>query len=192
MERPKYVRKFAYFKGPAHNHVLQCHGIKYQGLATPDGLIRCMFGPLLGITHDALIMSKSGLLVMLSKFTKGMLSPLSFQYALYGDSAYAISAFLLRPFKGIVDRSKSRANYYFSTARISVEWQFGLVDALWQGLLFRRLQKLWEGAMHQRFMVAVFLSNIYVCMYGRDVSNTCQTFNTDPPTVEEYLWETEE
>ena len=80
--------------------VVQAHGVKHQGVMTPDGIIRFFIGPFFGIEHDATIWRLSGLADLLRDYTKGMKSPGGDQYCWFGDSTYPLTKYLLRPFKG--------------------------------------------------------------------------------------------
>jgi nuclease HARBI1 len=63
----------------------RAHGIKFQSVVTPDGLIACLFGPVAGNWHDAFVIGVSGKLVQLAK-----LMPVGHPvFTLYGNTAYA-------------------------------------------------------------------------------------------------------
>jgi hypothetical protein len=146
-----------------------------------------MYGPFFGTVHDAKMLKDSGLLDDL-KAIGDVRAASGVQLALYGDSAYPLSKYLLRPFKGAnLTADRRRVNYHFSTGRICVEWGLGLMTSLWQALSFDRYQKIAETSVARTYIVATFLTNLYVCMYGRDVSSTCQRFDLDPVSIEEYM-----
>ena len=85
-----------------------------------------------------------------------------------------------------VEWAERKVNYTLSTARICVEWGFGATDQLWRGLTIAQNLKLQEGVPVQSITVAVFLSNLYTCMYGKDCSSTAAAFDLDPPSLDEY------
>ena len=48
--RPTYYQKHAY---SGHK---RCHGLKFQSVVTPDGLIACLWGPMNGNRNDSHMM----------------------------------------------------------------------------------------------------------------------------------------
>jgi hypothetical protein len=58
--RPTRFQRAAY---SGHKHT---HGIKFQSIVTPDGLIVCLFGPIPGSRHDSFMLAESGLLQQLT------------------------------------------------------------------------------------------------------------------------------
>ena len=74
----------------------RCHAVKYQGVATPDGLIICLHGPYEGKRHDAGVFARSGLCTQLEQH---MNMPGGGAYALYGDAAYPLSVYLQKGYR---------------------------------------------------------------------------------------------
>ena len=74
-----------------------CHGIKFQSIAVPEGFIACLQGPWPSKTHDACMLCDSGLIEKLEANmpTNGN----GVVYAMYGDLAYAQSIYLLSGFR---------------------------------------------------------------------------------------------
>ena len=76
----------------------RCHGIKFQSVVTPDGLVALLFGPIEGSRHDSHMLNESGLLDQLNN-----IMPVGPQhppvYSLYGDPAYPQSLHLLGGFR---------------------------------------------------------------------------------------------
>jgi nuclease HARBI1 len=71
------------------------HGIKFQSVVTPDGLITCLFGPVPGSRHDSHLLAESNLLPQL----RALMPPGHPVYAFYGDSAYPQSRYLIGGFR---------------------------------------------------------------------------------------------
>ena len=65
----------------------RCHGIKFQSVATPDGLFASMYGPVSGNRHDSFLLSNSGLLNKLQEFMPDDAPEdiAAVIYSLYGD-----------------------------------------------------------------------------------------------------------
>ena len=47
------------------------HGLKFQALTVPDGLIAAMFGPVEGRLHDSTMLGLSNLMIMICTFLSG-------------------------------------------------------------------------------------------------------------------------
>ncbi|KFH61705.1 hypothetical protein MVEG_12457, partial [Podila verticillata NRRL 6337] len=75
-----------------HKHV---HAMKYQSVATPDGIIVHLSGPYAGNRHDSRLFEMSGLAPILWTHAKG---DQNCQLTLYGDPAYTVSDIMQRPF----------------------------------------------------------------------------------------------
>jgi len=76
------------------------HGIKFQSVVVPNGLVANMFGPFEGRRHDAALLADSGLLTKLDALPGLAVNGNAF--ALYGDPAYPLRPQLLCPFRGAV------------------------------------------------------------------------------------------
>ncbi|XP_061188015.1 uncharacterized protein LOC133196090 [Saccostrea echinata] len=74
------------------------HGLKFQSVMAPNGLIANLSGPYEGKRHDAGIFRESNLA---NDLLRNMNSPNGEPFCLYGDAAYPINQHLLGPFKGI-------------------------------------------------------------------------------------------
>jgi hypothetical protein len=57
--RPTYFQKRIY---SGHK---RCHGLKFQSVTIPDGLMACLFGPINGNRHDSYMLAQSQLLLKL-------------------------------------------------------------------------------------------------------------------------------
>ena len=86
--RPTYFQKQAY---SGHK---RCHGLKFQSVVTPDGLIALLWGPMNGNRHDSHMLRQSKLLQQL----QNMMPVNGITYALYGDPAYPQSQYLFGGF----------------------------------------------------------------------------------------------
>ena len=86
-----------------YQHVLysghrRIHGLKTQGLVFPNGIQPFPYGPINGSRHDSFVLSSSGIVREL----RGACQRLGSRFVLFGDSAYPISRFLFRMFKGVM------------------------------------------------------------------------------------------
>ena len=82
--RPTYFQRHAY---SGHK---RCHGLKFQSVVTPDGLIVCLWEPMNGNRHGSHMLRESHLLQQLDE----MMLVNRVIYALYGDPAYLQSLYV--------------------------------------------------------------------------------------------------
>lgn len=160
-----------------HKHY---HGLDYQAINSPDGLVIQIFGPVPSRYNDMYMVGKSRLPEMIKKeFTVHR-----WQYFVYGDQGYLSSPFLLA---GIRDAQgiEKHVNYKWSKTRISSEWSFNRIITLWQMLDCTRMQKTQQRLVAVWYLVSVLLTNCYACMTGD--SQASRYFEVKPPSLEEYL-----
>ncbi|CAB1115709.1 unnamed protein product [Ectocarpus sp. CCAP 1310/34] len=140
------------------------HALKYQGADIPDGIIRQLWGSMLGRRHDIAMMGQSSLLQHLEQwFNDAAGTP----YYLYGDPAHPVPPWLLAPYKGVLTPLQQAFNTNMSAVRVTVEWGFGKR---------RRLGK--------QYAVAGILTNCHSCFYG---NSTFKYFGVKPPSLTSYL-----
>ena len=103
------------------------HGLAFQSLVLPNGMIGDMWGPAPGRRHDSYLLRKSQLNTRLVALQEGK----PFQGKVYGDAAYAILSHVDRGYRGAnLTNAQKAYNTELSRVRISVEWQFGKIVQL--------------------------------------------------------------
>ena len=141
----------------------RCHGIKLQSVVTPDGLIALLFGYIAGSRHDAFMLAQSGLIHDLRNIMPEG-SPI---FALYGDTAYTQSTYLLGGFRYAQPGSnEAQWNTKMSRVREAVEWLFKENVTQWAFLDFKNRMKILKFPVAKYYMVAAFLTNLRTCCYG--------------------------
>ena len=168
-----------------YQHVLysghkRVHGIKFQGIVFPNGIQPFPYGPINGNRHDSFVLSSSGILDVL----RGCANRLGQVHALFGDSAYPISPYLYRMYKGVMSAAQAMFNRDMSPLRVSVEWGFGKIVALWPFLDYRKKHQVLLAPCGLYFGVANVLTNMHTCLYGNIVASR---FDMEPPTMEAYM-----
>merc|ERR1711988_1931431 len=90
-----------------YQHVLysghkRIHGLKTQGSVFPNGIQPFPFGPINGSRHDSHVLHESGIVDELRDICRGTAATpgLGQDYVMFGDSAYPISRWLWRMYKG--------------------------------------------------------------------------------------------
>jgi hypothetical protein len=81
-----------------YNGKYRCHGIKFQNVVGPNGMVMDHCGPYLGSEHDSSMLGYSGFLDRFAGCV-GLLGDPD-HFAIFGDPAYSISNYLLRPHGG--------------------------------------------------------------------------------------------
>lgn len=173
------INQEEYYSG--HKRV---HGIKYQSVLTPDGLIINLKGAFPGRRHDAGIFRETNLY---QELEQNAMFPNDENYVLYGDQAYGVRRLLLSPYPGQLANLLPYQivfNNSMKVLRVSVEWGFQKVVGLFAFVDFKKNQKLLVSDLETFYKCAVFLTNCHTCLYG---SQTAQYFNIMPPILEEYI-----
>ena len=157
------------------------HGLKFQSVAIPNGLIGNLKGPYEGRRHDSTMLYQSGLLTELQANAVVNGNPL----CIYGDPAYPLSVHLQAPFLTPNLTADQRAyNKEMSKVRVSVEWLFGNVKNYFKYIDYHKMLKIGLSAVGKQFIVCGLLQNAHACLYGNIVSDF---FDLQPPTIEEYF-----
>ena len=94
---PSYFQKLMYSRHKC------CHDIKFQSIATPDGLFASMYGPVNANRHDLFLLSTIGLLDKLQFLCHFF--PGRDAVALYGDPAYPQSIYIFGGYKNPLNGS---------------------------------------------------------------------------------------
>ena len=105
-----------------YNRHKPVHGIKFQSVVTPDGLIANLSGPFEGKRHDSTMLHESGLLNDLRRVAFHNGQPL----CLYSDLTYPLGVHLQAPFEGnnltphmeLYNESGWQWKYYLETFQI--------------------------------------------------------------------------
>lgn len=164
----------------AYNGWKRRHCIKFQSVATPDGMIASLAGPFVGRHNDLHMIAKSNLIAAWASVFLGLCS-------MFGDEGHAVQhPHIHTPFAGQPAPGTARANFNLATSRVRepVEWPFGGLIVKFPHLDARGNCQLLGTNIGQTCRVAVLLYNCRNCMQPQEVS---QHFGCKPPTPEEYL-----
>jgi DDE superfamily endonuclease len=136
------------------------HGIKFQGVVAPDGMIVFLYGPECGNRRDSVLWHDSGLRQMLEDIMPED-DPDNI-YKLYGDPAYQGGLYLDRPYRNPAPGSLgARINTKMSTLRQCIEWTFGNLVTFYGFLSWRREMKIFHKPIAKYYVVACFLWNLH-------------------------------
>ncbi len=157
------------------------HGLKFQSIICPNRLIAHCTGPMEGRHHDAYVYFLSGI----NNGLANKVDQQGRQMAIFGDSAYALHRYLLKPFKGHnLSTEQEEFNHKASPVRQSVEWGFGKVISLFAFLDFAKNQKFLLQPLKEYYLVSTLLTNAHTYLYG---SQTSDYFEVDPPHLLDYF-----
>ena len=158
----------------------RAHGLAFQSLVLPNGMIGHFYGPEVGRRHDTHLLHTSGLNGTLAELQEG--NPI--QYKVYGDAAYPIMSHVTRGFLGAnLNDAQKMYNKRLASVRVSVEWTFGKIVNTYSFVGDRNL-KIRNQPVAPYYLVAALLCNAHTCMYG---SQTGTAFDIAAPTLEEYF-----
>lgn len=165
-----------------HNGHKKVHTIKFQSIATPNGLIANLYGPVDGKRHDSAMLAQSQVLNQVQRLS---FNPHGDILCLYGDPAYPLSPHLRSPFRGARLTDDQRAwKKSISEVWVSVEWIFGDVINYFKFLDFKKNLKTCSSAISKMYISCALMQNAQACIYG---STTSEFFQISPPTIQEYF-----
>lgn len=176
VSRPMHGQRLLY---NGHKRV---HGLKFQSVVIPNGLIANMCGPYEGRKHDSSMLHESNLLTDLRRVAwTNAGDPL----CIYGDPAYPLNVHLQTPYRGAnLTADMGRYNKAMSEVRVSVEWLFGNISNFFKFIDFKKQLKVGLSAVGKMYLVCALLENARTCLYGNIVS---EFFDVTPPTLQEYF-----
>ena len=158
------------------------HGIKFQSVVAPNGLMASLFGPVEGRRHDSGMLVDSGLLQELSHYS---FAPDGTPLCIYGDPAYPLHVHLQGPFKGAhLTPPEVQFNKAMSQVRVSVQWLFGNIVNYFAFLDFKKNLKIGLSPVSKMYIVCALLRNAHSCLYQ---SSTSKFFEIDPPQIQDYF-----
>ena len=154
------------------------HGLVFEMITFPDGMVGRAFGPVSGRHHDHYLARRSRLLHLL---VQGGLRG----FRLFGDKAYVgFGARIIHPFIAAAVGSVQAAwNTHTSAYRISVENDIGNIYS--RCACLQNDMRLETQVPENWFQVAVLMNNIHTCVYHN--SQTAIRFGCAPPSLQEYM-----
>ena len=174
------------FQKTVYNGHKKVHAIKFQSVVAWDGMIAHMNGPWVGSRHDSGIFEESGLHNVLDELPYVTFGNTSTPVALYADDGYALTPRVFCPFPdGRMDARHQAFNTAMSQSRITVEWSYGRICALWRSLNLKDNQKIFKSPIGVFYLVGTLLTNCVSCIEGGNSITDHAGFRT--PSLEEYL-----
>lgn len=162
------------------------HGIKFQSVVAPNGLIVDLWGPMDGRRGDGYMLRESRLESRLQQFCAITGS----DYYVYGDPAYPLTPYIMRGLKGPMTAIEAAFCQAMSRERITVEWGYHLITEKWRMLDCVAQQKVRKSPIAINYAVAALLTNVHSCFYGNEISLHYMRVYGErlkPPSVEDYL-----
>jgi hypothetical protein len=166
------------------------HGLKWQSICAPVGLILDLFGPLVGRHSDSTMLGRSNLEAKLAAVS----AAIGYHIIVYADSAYAATPHVMRGLKRnmIHTYAQRRCNKVTNRVRTSVEWGFGVMKKDWPFLEHPGNAKIFQSPIGLIWPLAALLSNCKTCYVGGNIIS--DFFQPDPaapirlaPTLAQYL-----
>ena len=160
------------------------HGLKYQAVMVPDGLIVWLFGPRTCRRFDTTMLTESGLLEEIEAIQER----LGVDVCLYGDPAYRCGPAMQTGFNSAQredDPTKDQYSRSMNSMRTAVEWGFGIVIIKFPWVDNKSANKVGKIPVGLYYHAAVLLTNCITCVEGGNQISTF--FDLQPPLLEEYL-----
>ena len=160
----------------------KCHSLKYQAIATPDGLIAHLGGPFSGRRHDARMVTLSNIEDYLHHHCN---DPAGQSLNLYGDEGYPRQEPILAPFRGLLTPAQNSINEAMRHPCLCVEWVFGVLSNYWRFCHESQNLRIGMSPVGKFYPVQALLVNLQMCLGRR--SSTTSFYDLQPPSVETYL-----
>lgn len=161
------------------------HGLLYQAITTPDGLIAHISHPVPGRRHDLFALRESGVYDQLWDMWQNTAEVDRFH--IFGDPAYIPGTGILSNFRGSTPTmtiAQRELYHALNKCRTFVEWGFAQVIQLFPFLNCLNKQKLGLSPITTWYRSSCILFNIHKCCYG---GQTNDFFECPPPTLRQYL-----
>lgn len=158
------------------------HCLIYQTVTTPDGLMFGMYGPVEGRRHDLTLLRES----RWDDIWREALFIDGEWFYVYGDSAYLLRPWMMRPFtRGVCSAEETFFNTRMSEVRVCVEQNYKDLKQLWCSQDFARRLKVRQAPIALLYKMSALLTNFRTCLY-KDGQIT-EFFDVPAPSLEEYL-----
>jgi hypothetical protein len=160
------------------------HGLKYQVIITPDGIISSLSPPFPGPRNDWFMTQRTGLILKLQQVMAG-----HERLYLYGDPAYSCSWGILAPYSHpdgfrYLSPGQRAFNQHLAKARIAVENGLGIIQNFFTRTAFAEAIQPCKQEPAAHYFASGFLTNLLTCLRANLVSDR---FWCSPPDLWEYL-----
>lgn len=176
---------FVYTARPIHgqeslyNGWKRGHGLKFQGLSFPDGIIGSFHGPVPGRRHDEFLVLQSRIRESIRFYQVEY----DMNIKIYGDQGYHQDDVILCPL-ALQSEGSTEWNKLMSSLRVSVEWAFRDLKNIWQTLRMKLYLRNLQTPVGLMCIVCCLLCNCKTCLYGNTISSY---FDCPPMSLEDYL-----
>jgi hypothetical protein len=165
-----------------YNGWKKLHGLKWQTVALPNGMLFHAWGPVSMRHNDLFTYRYSRINEIIARLQEDE----QLQFVIYGDSAYIVvnkSHIRARHSNLFVGARYVLENRVLSTCREVIEWNYGDVGRMWALVDYKKVLKLNKMPVAKMYLTALLLKDAYTCMNG---SNTSSFFNLSPPSLEHW------
>ena len=148
-------------------------------LGTPDGLEFAFYGPVEGRRHDLTLFRSSGWNTVLQE----SLNTATRKFYIFGDQAYVLRLWLIKPFTGNISPEQAVFNAEMSSLRVAIEHNYKDLKQMWTSQDFARKLKVRQAPIGMLYKAPALLRNLRTCAYRG--GQTIATFRVDLPTIDE-------
>ena len=178
------VRRPLYGQEAIYSGHKKTHGMKYQALGLPDGLLAAVAGPRSARRHDSRVLVES----TLENEIRRLQADTGVEYIAYADAAYTNNDVIMAGFDRVqraLDEDKEWLTKAMNADRTSVEWLFGIVCNKFKWVDYKDGNMLGKTAVGCYYITAILLTNCITCLRGGNQHYA--RFECPPPTLHEYL-----
>lgn len=137
------------------------HGIKFQIVSGPDGMVLNCYGPMEDHRHELILCSRSSM----DEELEETLSIHGRQFCVFEDSGYNRRWFLDTTWKGAsLTAGQKPLNKAMPSLRVKVEWIFNKEKQFFPMVDFKRKMKIEEAPVACNCKLVMKLSNVRNCL----------------------------
>ena len=165
-----------------YNGWKKLHGLKWETVDLPNGMIAFAWGPVSVRHNDLFTLRHSKLNDLLRDLQLGQ----AMQYAVYGDSAYQhcrLSHVRARHNYDNMTLLELAENRVMSSVRETIEWSYKDMGQLFPLLNYDKVLKMRSMPVGKMYHACMILKNCINCMRYNETS---QFYHLNPPSLEEY------
>jgi len=140
------------------------HGLKHQTVDNAFGFTMDMFGPTTVRRNDLALLRTS----MLEQRLDALFVNDVNKFKVYGDSIYPHLTYITSSYRNQnLTRRQKDENYFYKSARISIEWNYGVTANYFRYLKnINKLKLMHSNQLTKIYRVCTFLRNCHVALYG--------------------------
>ena len=163
------------------------HGIKFQSVTGPNGMILDFYGPVSGRRADTYLLRRSDFIRRMQGLQLACQLPLH----VYADGIYPLCSTIMRGQRGACTAEQRQLSAEMNSLRVSVEQGYEMIIRDWKYVDYVKQKKIFLQPAAKIYYVAAILTNIKTCVMAATHddrgNNIASRFSVTPPSLHDYL-----